>query len=233
VDLLLGRTVDRRLDAWESAFLPRELRAAARKIKLPDGSILVDEPRVLFKRERPSPFAGRDPHIGVKLYWGLAALATVMALVLVLLARRRSRWAGVPLFLLALVVGVPGLAVWSVAAAATLPELYLNELVLSLWPLDLGLLWPAGRWLRGRLWAGRLLRGYALVRLVVIGLVLLGHLAGLLVQQPRCWLATALVLALSLFFAVRDLERAGGSETSKEVDHGNEAPDPPGSLPSV
>jgi ketosteroid isomerase-like protein len=211
VDLLLGRTVDRRLDAWEATFLPRELRGAARTIKLPGGAALAGEPRVLYKRRSPSPFAGRDPHAGLKLYWGLAVLGAALAVCLVLLARRASRWAGLPLLLLALIVGLPGLAVWTVMAAATLPELRLNELALSLWPLDLGLIWPAVRWLRGRVWVGRLMRGYALLRVATLGLVLLGHLTGLLIQQPRCWLILGAGFAMQIFVTTRLLSTSARS----------------------
>lgn len=227
-DLFLGRSVDRRLDAWDAAFLPRELRRSVQETGLAPPS------RVVYRRHATSPFAGRDARAGVKLLWGLAGLGLLLALVLVLWPRRRV--AGAALALLSLLCGLPGLAVWSIVAVATLTDLRFNEIALSLWPTDLALLWTAGRWLRGRAWAGRLLRGYLGLRLVVLGLVLAGNIAGLLIQRPLSWLALGVTLILGAWLAVRRLPRnpprRDGSVTPGGSD-GDQATDPAGPLQGV
>ena len=227
-DLFLGRSGDRRLDAWDAAFLPRELRRSARETGLAPAA------RVVLRRQEPSPFAGHDPRAGVKLFWSLAGLGLLLALVLVLWPRRRV--AGAALAPLALLCGLPGLAVWSVAAIATLPELRVNEIALSLWPTDLALLWPAGRWLRGRAWAGRLLRGYLGLRLAALGLVLVGNIAGLLIQRPLSWLALGVALILGAHLAVRQMPRNPGPPVGSILPgggHGDQATDSAGPLQGV
>jgi len=213
VDLLLGRTLDRRLSQWEAVFLPRVLSDALMQVRLADCGkhgeahpcALADTPDVIYRRRARAPDEGHDPLAGVKLLWTVAGGAVLLGLLTILLARRRSRWAGLPVVLAALPLALLGLVVWSVVAMASLPELRENELVLVLWPLDLALIWPGVRWLRGRLWAGRLLRGYLGLRLVALALVLLGHVTGVLVQQPLAWLALDLTLVLSTFLAARSV----------------------------
>lgn len=202
-DLIIGREVDRRPDQWEGAFLPRILQQALGQIRLEDGRPFAGPVKVLTGREGPDPLAGYDPEAGVALTWWLAGAACLLALLMVVLARRRPTLAGLPLILLALLTGLSGLLIWPLAAYSTLLELRENELLLSLLPLDLALLWPAVRWLRGRIWAGRLLRCYALLRLAIMALVGIGHLSGLLRQQPLAWPLLSFALALGLSYALR------------------------------
>lgn len=209
VDTVLGRTLDRRLDRWEAAFLPRELRRDATEVKLAGGP-LTGEVLQLYERRGGDPLAS-DPLAAVKLLWLAAGLALLLGLAMILLARRRSRWAGLPLLVLSLVGGLVGLLVWGVVALASLPELRLNEIALLLWPTDLALVWPGVRWLAGRSTAGRLLRVYATARLSVVALVAVGHLVGLLVQRPLAWLLFALALAGGLWLAARTLPRELGA----------------------
>jgi hypothetical protein len=205
VDTLLGRTLDRRLDRWEAAFLPRELRRDTTEIALAAGP-LAGEVLQLYERKGGDPLAS-DPLAAVKLLWLVAGLALLLGLAMILLARRRSRWAGLPLLVLSLASGLVGLLVWGVVVLASLPELRLNEIALLLWPTDLALVWPGVRWLAGRPWGGRLLRGYATARLSVVALAAVGHLVGLLVQRPLTWLLLALALAGGLWLAARALPR--------------------------
>lgn len=205
IDLIIGREVDQRPDLWASTFLPRFLRHAVTRVHL-EGGPLADPARVLHQR-RGDHLAQHDHHAGVKLLWGLAALAVCLAAAMALLARARRRWAGLPLAILCLSTGAPALLIWAVAAFSTLPELRHNELLLSAWPTDLLLLWPAVRWLRGRLWAGRILWVYGLLRLVVAGLVALGQLSGLLIQRPLAWPVLAGAMAVGLWLSVGQMGR--------------------------
>jgi hypothetical protein len=126
----------------------------------------------------------------VALILGILSLLGVMAL------RRQRRWSGLTLILPALVIGGCATLVWSLALLSELPELRENELLLLLWPTDWLLIVPALRWLRGRFTAGRLLRGYLGARTALILLVGVGHLCGLLVQQPRVWVVVVLPLVV-------------------------------------
>jgi hypothetical protein len=62
-ELLLGRGLDRPIDAWQGSFLPRILSAELRRVKL-DGRALASEPEPLHLRQSP-PTAGVDPRRGL------------------------------------------------------------------------------------------------------------------------------------------------------------------------
>jgi len=156
-----------------------------------------------------------DPVAGVKLVWALAALACLLAPAMILLARRRSPWAALPLLLQVLPLGTCAVLCWALFLGSTVPELWQTELVLVLWPTDLLLLIPAGCWLRGRWPWRRLLSIYARVRLVSVAAALVGHATGLLYQQPRAVLLLAAALAMGLFLAFPTCSR-------------RESPPPPG-----
>jgi hypothetical protein len=205
-ELLIGRAVDTPIDEWRGAFLPRILSQAVMRVRLEGGRQLAGPPLALYERRAPSPLA-RDPRRAEKLLWAIAGGVALACAALWLLARRRSRLAGLPLALCALALGAAALPLWALAAATAgqLPELSVNENLLYLWPTDLALLVPAVRWLRGKLVAGRLLRGYALARLAVAAAAAGGQLAGLLWQRPLVWLALGLVFGASLALAARAL----------------------------
>ena len=200
-EFLVGRRVDDPVDRWQASALPTNLSRYLQQVKLPGGRVLALPPTVINARRGGDPLAD-DPLAAVKLLWALAALACLLAPATILLARRRSRWAGLSLLLQAAPMGLCGLLCWGLCAVASLPELRQNELVLALWPTDLLLLVVAWRWLRGRWTAGRLLRVYATVRLVSVAALLLGHATGLLYQQPRAMIVMAAALAVGLWGAV-------------------------------
>ena len=201
-ELLVGRRTDRVVDRWRASFLPSNLSKYLQQVKLPGGAALAPPPAVISARKGGDPLA-QDPLAAVKLLWGLAALFGFLAAATVLLARRRSPWAALPLLVQALPLGLCAVLCWGLSLVTSVPELHYNELVLSLWPTDLLLVVLAWRWLRGRWSAGRLLRVYATLRGVVVALVLLGHATGLLYQQPRAVPLLALALAVSLYGATR------------------------------
>ena len=215
--------MDLPISRWEASFLPRDLSRNLQRVKLPSGRPLAAAPRVVYQRRGGDALAG-DALAGGKLLWGGAALAWLLALAMVLLARRDGtgrRLAGLALALLALPLGLAGLLCWSLCALSTLPELRQTELVAVLWPMDLLLLGPAVAWLRGRFAQGRLLRVYAHLRLVAVTLVLLGHATGLLYQQPRALVVAAAGLAVGFWVAAKGEENTKYKTRNTEPETGN------------
>ncbi len=204
-ELLLGRELDRPIDAWQGSFLPRilaeELRGVTRA-----GVPLAGPPEPLYLRRARPPGAGLDPRRGLHLLSAIVAGALVLAAGLVLALRRRRRAAGLLLLPLALGSGLSACLVYALVALTLghLPELSGNENLLHLWPTDLALVAVALRFLRGRFFAGRLLRGYALLRTGIAALSLVAQAAGLLVQPlpPVVW---SLGLGLALVVVSRSL----------------------------
>ena len=196
-ELLVGRRVDRPVDRWDALFLPANMSRYLQQVKLPGGA-LVPPPLVILPRKGANPLAA-DALAGVKLLWALAALSCLLAPVMILLARRRSRWAALPLLLQALPLGTCAVLCWALFLGSTVPELWQTELVAVLWPTDLLLLMFAVAWLRGR-WPWRsLLKIYATVRLGAVAVALAGHATGLLYQEPRAALIMAAALAVGLW----------------------------------
>ena len=212
-DLLLGRSLDRTLSTWEAAFLPRILMEALPTVRRVDGSPLAGPPRPEYLRREPSPLDG-DPRAGDHLLRVLALVVLVLSASIAVLARRAPRVTGALLSLLALPLGLAGLLVWGVAAVTSVPELRFNENLLLLWPTDLVLTWVGLRWLRGRAAAGRVLRSYAGLRLAVPLAAALGHVFGLLVQQPLSFLAISACFGAALPLACRALPRRGVATTT-------------------
>ena len=132
VDLLLGRSADRRTDSWTAMFLPSELRGELqRRFGAPPITIVAGVPR-------PPPGA---------TWLGLAVFVIAgILLALVVVANTRVGRA-----LAAIVLGLVGTILWALAALSTFPELTRNELLLSFWPTDALLPWLGARYLRARL----------------------------------------------------------------------------------
>jgi hypothetical protein len=212
-ELLLGSTLDRPLDRWHAMFLPRILDETLRQTPIA-GTPLAEEAQAIHLRQRRSPL-DHDPLAAVKILWGATAVFVLLAVLLVVLAGRRSRWSGLLLALPALPVGLCGAMSWALAISSSLPEMRTNELLLVLWPTDLLLIVPAVRWLRGRLYAGNLLRVYSWVRLITSVAVCLAHAAGLLYQQPRAWVVLALALAVGVALGTEALPRRPETGTQK------------------
>jgi hypothetical protein len=204
-ELLLGRELDRPIDAWQGSFLPRILSAELQAVTLA-GRPLAEAPVPVHRRGAPLPGAGLDPRRGLHLLWGLVGAALALAAGLVLAVRRRLRSAGLLLAPLALGLGLTACLVYTLVGLTLghLPELSGNENLLHLWPTDLLLLGFAFRLLRGRFFARRLLRGYALLRVGVAALSLLAHAAGLLLQ-PLPPVVLSLGLGLALLCVARSL----------------------------
>jgi hypothetical protein len=168
-NLALGRAADHPTTAWERMFLPEELRDALEKA-------IGSKPEVLYQRRGPPP-AGA--------IWAGDAMLTVIGIALALLiflARRTGpRTFRAAVSMAGILLGLIGLFLWTLALASAFSELVYNEVLLILWPLDLGL--PVLK--------GRLRFQYVRVRLLVIAIVFLLRLVGIFIQP----LWPALILA--------------------------------------
>jgi len=179
VELLLGRSADRRTDTWTAMFLPSELRTVV-EARLGAHAVVVVPGR-------------HGPPDGSR--WGgqLAFLVGGVLLAALILAGARAgrRSRRVALVLAGLSLGLVALVLDALALLSSFPELVRNEALLIFWPTDLLLGGIPRRWLRP----------YATARLVALGVVALLHLGFL--RQP---LAPLLLAALPLA-ALRHVER--------------------------
>jgi hypothetical protein len=176
-DVLIGRRIDRRPNAFEAMFLPLVLRDQVE-------AVLGVTPELIYLRQsRP---IGTDPPGRLPFLVLFVLLAAPLVV-----ARRTGRferaaliWAVVPVVLL-------GALVWGLALVSPVPELRWNELLLVFLPTDLLLVIGPRRWRRP----------YARARVVGLVLVSLGRAVGLL-RQPL-WLFVLLPLAAAAFVATR------------------------------
>ncbi len=167
VEILLGSGLDAPMNRWEEMFLPSVLREEV-------GRALNSPGVAVSTRVRPLPEGEPTRGIGVVIGFSVA-----LALLGLIGGSSRPRFLAAGARVLAAVaLAVPGLALWLMVAASTLPELRHNAVALVLFPTDLALAWPS-TW-----------RRYGRARLVLLVLVLLAWCAG--------WLAQSAVGVLSL-----------------------------------
>jgi hypothetical protein len=127
VELLLGRSADRRTTGWDAMFLPSELRAevAAR---------LHAQPVLIVASSRPP--RGGSPWLGELVLVAFGLLLAVLAL-----TRPGLAAAGV-------VLGLVGAVLWALFALSSFPELTRNENLAAYWPTDVALGFLPVRWRR-------------------------------------------------------------------------------------
>ncbi len=171
-ELILGRAADERTTRPQAMFLPEVLRDEV-------ATRLSAKPEAIYTRRAP---LRRGPTwLGGALLLGVGAMLALI----VLLGRRSPRLSLVPA---AIVLGVFGLAYWTMAIVSVMPELRWNENALVFWPTDL--LLP---WLRGR---------YLTLRVLVMVALVAGHLVGVFIQPLAPLVLAALPLGCAL--VVRD-----------------------------
>lgn len=169
--VVLGRRLDRVPSSYEAMFLPDRLRAGVEQ------ALGVPAVQVTSRR---GPVHSAPPGSG-----GLAAVAVggglgAVAGGLSAWGGRRGRVAG------ALLLALPGLVLWGLAALSGVPELRLNEMCLWFVPLDLVLATARPRWVR------------AWLALRVVGLALCVVLAGFgVLVQPHAVAVAYAGLALA------------------------------------
>ncbi len=198
-ELMAGVDTDRPRTAWELMYRPEYMADQLALVVLPGGKALLGEPVVDHQRQGTDPRDG-SPHHGQMFWW---ALAVLVALIGWWMPGRGPRVRGGVLAVTVLLTSlIGGVMLWLQLTSAW-PEMQRNPSVLAFVPLDVALLWPAGRLLMGGDAGGAVARPWLLGRLVVgIGLValtpVLSPLAGPL--APR-------VLGVALtFLALRCLD---------------------------
>ncbi len=131
-DVVLGRAVDVRVDAYERMFLPEFLRRG-----IDEAFDLRTE--VIYQRQ-DEPFPSRPgPRSPVFLLAGLALLAMVSGTGL------WGRGERVALAVVAAPLSLLGLLLWTAAVISPLPEIRYNELLLVFMPTDAALPWLSER----------------------------------------------------------------------------------------
>lgn len=185
-ELLLGSALDAPMNRWEEMFLPSVLREeVARALSSPAVAVST--------RARPLPEGESTRGLGVLI--GFSAIVSLLGL---LGGSPRPRLLSLSArALTALLLAVPGLAVWSMVIGSTLPELRHNAVALVLVPTDLALAWPS-TW-----------RRYGRARLVLLVLVVLGWCAGWFAQSAVGVLSLGALLAVG---ALTRSERARPTE---------------------
>ncbi len=229
-DLFLGRMHDHRLDGFKTAAVPWHMRDDLQQIMVPNPTgagepvPLVEPPVALVERKEP-PVRKQDWFTHY-LWGGLICLFLFFGAQAYRRLPRDSASAGEVLFPAALLSGLIGVLILLLVVLSTVREFKANELLLVFPPSDWLLLSPARRWWKGKRGAPRWVRIYGLVRLAVVGLVVIGHLTGLLIQQPRILIGLGLVLALLLWALPRRMARGQRAKPEPPPEQLDEDPAP-------
>lgn len=215
-DLFMGRLHDTVLDRYESAAYPPLMSDYLHSIQVPAP---LGEGEMVPLAEAPVPLVETTEPVTVQksafsqVLWGalLAALAGLgvsahrgaTSGVRAREAAARAR-AAKTVFWTSVASGVVGLLILAFIVLSRVPELRYNELILLFWPTDLWLAWRMRRAGQGAA-PDRWVRGYVGAKLAVAGLVTLGHVAGVLYQEPRILGALGTAAALAAWALVRVL----------------------------
>jgi hypothetical protein len=177
-DLIMGRWVDRPIDAYAAMFIPDVLR---------DGvtTALLSKAEILYERTGPH----RPSKVAIART-ATFAVSVLIAVDFLALGFLRPRWDVLLRRLGAVLLGCFGLLLAFAALVSALPELQRNELLLVFFPLDFFL---GSRNLR-------FVRNYATMRLSLLALVALLAGLGVLIQPlwPFWILSAGIVGAIRL-----------------------------------
>lgn len=208
-DLFLGRPHDRVLNKYQSTASPEHMRSYLQTIMLPaplgaqERVPLADPPVALVQLKEP---------IVVQKSWFTHFLwGSLIALLLGYGARSYRRAASAPqesaelIKWAALFSGLVGLFIAGFIVLSRVPEFRWNELILLFWPTDLWLAWRMRRLIKMKVPLDSWVQNYTQARLGIAALVVLGHILGVLYQQPRILMALGVVEAVVLWTVVRGL----------------------------
>ena len=164
-ELMAGADTDRPRTAWELMYRPEYMAERLVEVVLPGGKPLLGAPAVDHTRQGADPRNG-SPHHG-QIFWG--ALAVLAGLLGWWIRGRGPRVRGGVLAVAALLSSLIGGTMLWVGLTSAWPEMQRNPSILVFVPLDLALLWPAGRLLLGGFAWGPIARPWLIGRLVVGG----------------------------------------------------------------
>jgi hypothetical protein len=188
-DFLMGRWVDRPIDAYAAMFIPEVLRGAVE-------TVFNAAPETVYARTGPEPptrvKSGRLALLAGALF---AAAAFLGSIFLGPKTQRVFRKIG------AIVLGSLGAILLTAAVVSVLPELRRNELLLVFFPLDF-VLASSNR---------AFVSSYSTMRLAVLALVAVLRAAGLLLQPlwPFWLAAAAIVLSIRVSASSRGAYTTG------------------------
>ncbi len=203
---LMGNSIDRQITGWEEMFLPVELAAHLRQVRLPDSNgqlqPLVSEESVFYRaRQRPEVPDKAAPHWPYTLMIGLGLAG--LALFLALKVRRAAKTLPRVLFglyqaFLGLLYGIPGTILLLMALITDHDVTYRNENLFLANPLTL-LMLPLGICLA----LNRKIRWLPLLCYTQAALGLLSLLLKLLPGfDQQNWISLAAMLPVSLALAL-------------------------------
>jgi hypothetical protein len=203
LDLGLGPYADQPMTAWSESFLPYELQANLRGIRVPDGhggtQPLVQDEQLLSPNRLQAP-----PAQAPDLRLPLGAAGLILAIALALTARRwRTGFAllGTLYLVTAGLVGLLLLALWTLTSHHSA---WANANLLLFSPLAF-LLLPTLWRMRCGLAPTRFVNGVLMLQLLAVLVAVLLHLLPGTVQQNQPWILFALPVWLALAWSLRQL----------------------------
>jgi hypothetical protein len=201
IDLGLGPYADQPMNAWSESFLPYELQANLRGIRVPDGhggtQPLVRNEQLLSPNRLPVPPA-QAPDLRLPL--GMVGLAFAVALAAT--ARRARRLHALLAMLYLLVAGLVGLLLLALWTLTSHHAAWYNANLLLFSPLAFLLLRAAWRARRG-VAPSRFANTVLVLQLAAVLVAALLHLLPGTVQQNQPWLLFALPVWLALAWSLR------------------------------
>lgn len=215
-DLFLGRLHDQVMNKYEATASPEHMRDYLQTILVPAPS--GGNERVPLAGP-PAPLVEvSEPLVATKSRFSHVLWGALIALLLGLGARAYRSAATAPeraarlVFWGALSSGVVGLLIFGFIVLSRVPEFRQNELILLFWPTDLWLAARVRRAAKKGVVPDRWIRGYADARAAVAGLVVIGHIAGLLYQEPRVLAGLGCTLAVVTCVLVRALRKTSAAK---------------------
>ncbi|MEW9624234.1 lipoprotein N-acyltransferase Lnb domain-containing protein [Rhodanobacter geophilus] len=201
LDLGLGPYADQPMNAWSESFLPYELQANLRRIRVPDGhggtQPLVQDEQLLSPNRLSVP-----PAQAPDLRRPLGAAGLAFALLLVATARRARRVHALLATLYLIAAGLAGLLLLVLWTLTSHHSAWANANLLLFSPLAFLLLRTSWRARRG-LAPTRFANGVVVLQLLAALAAVLLHLLPGTVQQNQPWILFALPVWLALAWSLR------------------------------
>lgn len=205
LDLGLGPYADQPLNAWQESFLPYELQDNLRGIRVPDGhdntQPLVQDEQLLSPDHTANP-----PAQAPDLRLPLGAAGLILAIVLILAARRWPTIHAVLVTVWLLTAGLVGLLLLALWTLTSHHAAWTNANLLLFSPLALLLLRAPWRMRRG-IASARFANIVLVLQLLAALTAVLLHLLPGTMQQNQPWILFALPVWLALAYTMRHSTR--------------------------